>query len=606
MLYIASLQSIYVLKMSTKPAKQVNYDSSFYLIGRLFGNHIKPYTNRLIMAVLCMMTVAGTTAGIAMIIQPVIDDIFFNKDSSKLPIIAVGLLFLFVIKAAATYGQNFIMQCLGQRVITNMQTELYKHLIKADLAQITAESSGRTISRFTNDINILRASTVIVTTGISREFLTLIFLIGVMFYQSPTLALITFMAFPTAIFPIVRLGRTMRKISRKTQEGLGELTSRLDETFKGIRVIKAYKMEEFEVNRASSAMERIYNLFVKAARNQSATSPIMEIIGGFAIAAVVWYGGSQVISGETTSGKFFSFIAAVMSAYKPAKSMSGMNSMLQEGLAAAKRLFELLDTKANIVNSPDAIELNLKNEKAALKFENAKFSYDGENIALNNISIDIPAGKTVALVGPSGGGKSTIMNLILRFYDLEKGSITINGNDIKNITLESLRDNISYVSQNIVLFDDTISANIAYGKPEATKEEIKQAAIMAAADEFITELPGGYDSVIGQDGMVLSGGQRQRISIARAILRNSPILLLDEATSALDQISEKKIQAALETLMKDRTTIVIAHRLSTIEKADLIYVIKNGKIAESGSHNELIEKNGEYNRLHKGLEAAGN
>jgi subfamily B ATP-binding cassette protein MsbA len=577
------------------------YDSSGYLVKRLLGGYISKHYAKLIAAVLAMFIVAAATAAMAWIMQPIIDDIFLNKDNSKLMLISIGVIVIFAVKGFATYWQDYLMQCLGQRIITDMQIELYNHLLYSDLALINSESSGKIISRFTNDIGRLRASTIIVTTGLAKELLTLIVLVGVMFYQSFTLALIAFTAFPVAIYPLMRLGKKMRKISHRTQEQLGDFTVRLDETFKGARVIKAYRQEQFEINKAGSALEKIYQLFAKAARNQAMTSPMMETIGGLAVASVIWYGGSQVIEGTTTSGQFFSFITAVLAAYKPAKSLSGMNSNLQEGLAAAKRVFSLLDIKPVITEKANAIALPGKQHK--ISFENVVFSYDDNKTALNGISLEVHNGKTIALVGPSGGGKSTIMNLVLRFYDPSSGRIKIDNTDIRDITLTSLRDSIAFVSQDITLFDDTIAANIAYGKPDATEGEIKQAAILAAADEFITQLPNGYNSVIGQDGMTLSGGQRQRISIARAMLKNAPILLLDEATSALDPISEKKIQNAIEQLMKGRTTIVIAHRLSTVENSDLIYVIKNGTVVESGKHQELIEKQGEYSRLYRGLES---
>lgn len=586
--------------MTNELVAQPLYSNSVYLVKRLFLEHIRPYFGRLAFAIFCMLLVAASTAAIALIMQPIIDDIFLNKDAGKLVWITWGVFFLFLIKGMATYGQNYLMQCLGQRVIANMQLQLYKHLIYSDMQLISGEASGKIISRFTNDINILRASTIIVTTGLAKELVTLIFLIGVMFYQSPTLAIITFTAFPVAIYPVLKLGKGMRKISNKTQEKLGELTVRLDETFKGIRVIKAYKKERFEINRAGEAIENIYELFSKAARNQAATSPLMETIGGVAIAAVVWYGGMQVIDGETTSGKFFSFITAVMAAYKPAKSLAGMNATLQEGLAAACRLFMLLDTEPTIKNKPGASEL--KGRNLSIQFDDVKFGYDKARFALKGVSFEVPAGNRIALVGPSGGGKSTIMNLLLRFYDPEKGVLKINNTDIKDVTISSLRDKIAFVSQDITLFEDTIAANIAYGRPDATIEEIKKAAKTAAASDFIEENPDGYGAMIGEGGMSLSGGQRQRISIARAMLKNSPILLLDEATSALDPISEKKIQNALESLMKGRTTIVIAHRLSTVEHADLIYVIKRGKIVESGTHKTLLKKGGEYTGLYKGFE----
>jgi subfamily B ATP-binding cassette protein MsbA len=586
--------------MTVKPEASPNYESSVYLISRLISNYISSHVNKLIIAIIAMLVVAGATAATAWIMQPIIDDIFLNKDASKLIIISIAVIAIFLIKGCATYIQDYLMQCLGQRIVTNMQNELYEHLLLSDLAMIHGESSGKIISRFTNDISRLRSSTVIVTTGLAKEFLTLIFLVGVMFYQNFTLAIIAFTAFPVAIYPIIRLGKRMRKISRKTQEELGDFTVRLDETFKGARVIKAYRQEQFEINRASTATEKIYYLFSKAARNQAISSPMTETVGGFAIAAVIWYGGAQVIDGVITPGQFFSFIAAVLSAYKPAKTISGMNSILQDGLAAARRVFELLDIKPKIIDKPNAVTLVGNNH--TISFDNVGFSYDDKKSAVHDLSFIVPSGKKVALVGPSGGGKSTIMNLVLRFYDVQAGAVKIDNVDIRDLKLASLRDNIAFVSQDITLFDDTIAANIAYGKPDASIEEITQAAKDAAADEFITQLPEGYNSIIGQDGMTLSGGQRQRISIARAMLKNAPILLLDEATSALDPISEKKIQAALERLMQGRTTMVIAHRLTTVENSDLIYVIKKGKVVESGTHKELIQQQGEYNNLYKGLE----
>lgn len=580
------------------------YNDGGYLIKRLLTRHIYQYWRRISIAVICMVIVAAATASFAWLMEFIVDDIFVNKDQTMLRIVSIGIFAVFCIKGIATYGQNYLMQCLGQRIIADLQTKLYRHLLHSDLALMTGESSGRTISRFTNDINILRASIVIITTGLANELITLILLVALMFHQSFTLSVITFTAFPVAIYPIMRLGKRMRKISNNVQEELGSFTSRLDETFKSARVIKAYRQEEFEIKRAGSTIENIYKLFKKAARNQSASSPLMETIGGLAIAAVIWYGGSQVVDGTTTSGKFVSFITAVIAAYKPAKSLSGMNTILQDGLAAARRLFILLDVKPEIKDKPDATELKISKQGCNISFENVKFSYSDDKPALQGISFDVPEGKTVALVGPSGGGKSTAMNMILRFYDVNDGKITIDGHDIRDLTIASLRDHIAFVSQDISLFDDSIAANIAYGKPGASIEEIKKAAKAAAADEFIAELPDKYNSMIGQNGLTLSGGQRQRISIARAMLKNSPILLLDEATSALDPISEKKIQKALEELMKGRTTIVIAHRLSTVEKADIIYVIKKGKIVESGKHESLIKKKGEYSRLYKGLETA--
>lgn len=579
-----------------------DYNSSFYLIKRLFNEHMRPHVRNMGLAIICMILVALTTASLAYIIKHIINDIFIDKNKQMLLIISLGVFAIFVVKGAALFGQNYIMQCFGQRIIADMQMCLFKHLLSLDLAQIKGESSGKIISRFTNDINILRASVVILMTGLSRELLTLILLVGLMFLQSFNLAIITFIVFPVAIYPIIRLGKRMRKISNNTQESMGEFTQRLDETFRSSRVIKAYRQEEFEISRATDAVEKIYNLFKKAARNQSAASPIIETAGGIAIAVVLWYGGLQVIDEGADSGQFFSFIAAALMTYKPAKTLSSMNSNLQDGLAAASRLFTLLDTKPQITDKSDAKPITIDKNGAEIEFKDVKFSYTKDKPALKGLSLIAKPNETIALVGSSGGGKSTIMNLILRLYDADSGEISINGQNIKDFQMASLRDNISFVSQEISLFDDSVSANIAYGKPNASMQEIEEVAKAAAAHDFITELPNGYNTIIGQDGARLSGGQRQRISIARAMLRQSPILLLDEATSALDKISENKIQEALGKLMQGRTTIVIAHRLSTIENADQIYVIKHGKVVESGKHSTLIKKDGEYKQLYKGIE----
>ena len=588
--------------MANTTSKEDIHDSSSYLIKRLLSEYIYPYKKRIGLAIICMIIAAGATASFAWIMQSIIDDIFVNKDRSMLVMVSFGVLFIFLIKGLSSYGQSYLMQCLGQRIITDMQLNLYTHLLNSDLSLMTKESSGATISRFANDIGILRSSIVIITTGLAKELITLVLLVSLMFYQSVTLSLIALIVFPVAVYPIMRLGKRMRKISHNVQVQLGHFTARLDETFKSIRIIKAYQRENFELKRASDNIETIYGLFKKASRNQSVSSPVMEIIGGVAIATVIWYGGLQVISEVTTAGKFISFLTALTSAYKPAKTLSGMNTNLQDGLAAARRLFALLDIQPSIKDKANAIGLKLEGKGCKISLKNVVFSYDDEKAALNGLSLDIPAGKTVALVGPSGGGKSTIMNLILRFYDPSEGTIEINEKDIKDIKLSSLRDHISFVSQDISLFDDSLAKNISYGKPNASFDEIRAAAKAAAADEFINELPQAYDSIIGENGFSLSGGQRQRISIARAILKNSPILLLDEATSALDPISEKKIQKALNKLIEGRTTIVIAHRLSTVENADIIYVLKHGKIVEQGTHLGLVQKGGEYNRLYKGLE----
>jgi len=542
-----------------------------------------------------MILVAGTTAANAWLMKPVIDRIFVEKDMRMLIIIPLAVVCLAVTKAFASYGQSVLMKYIGQRVITDMQLHLYEHLLESDVSLFQKHSSGKLLSRFSNDIQVIRRSIANILTNTIKESFTMVFLIGVMLYQSVTLSLIAFTAFPIAILPMLRLSRRMRKVATNTQEELGDFTARLDDTFQGIRVVKAYGREEYEVGKAREFMNKIFNLYFKAAKIESASPPVMEMLSGFSVALVIWYGGSQVVHGHTTPGAFFSFITALLMAYKPSKSMSGLNSSIQEGLASVRRYFAVIDDKPKVVDRPGAVKFTPKSGE--IIFDNIDFSYSEEREALKNLSLHVPSGKRVALVGESGSGKSTIMNLILRFYDASKGSISIDGSDITHLQIKSLREQIAFVNQETILFDDTVRANIAYGRPDATEEEIIAASYAAAAHDFIVELPQGYDTLIGQHGMRLSGGQRQRLTIARAMLKNAPILLLDEATSSLDPVSEHQIQLALERLMKGRTTVVIAHRLSTVVHADLIYVIGGGRVIESGTHKELLDKNGEYTRL---------
>jgi len=399
--------------------------------------------------------------------------------------------------------------------------------------------------------------------GLIVDFFTIIGLVGVMMYQSLSLTLIALIVFPLAIYPLRQLGRRMRKVARNMQEELSGFTVRLDETFQNTKVIKSYSREEYEISRAERIIDRFLEIYKKAAIIESASSPIMETLGAVAVALIIVYGGSQVISGTTSPGAFFSFIASMLMMYKPLKSLSNLNTSLQEGLAASKRLFVMLDEKPEIIDKPNLPVANFKNYN--IKFSNVYFSYKSGKKILDGININIPQGKTIALVGSSGAGKTTIFNLLQRLYDPDYGDISIDNKSIRKIRLKSLREVIGLVSQEVTLFDDTIKENIRYGRLGATEEEIIDAAMAAAAHDFIVDLPDGYDTQIGQQGVKLSGGQRQRIAIARAMLKNAPILLLDEATSALDAISEKQVQMALEYLKKGRTTIVIAHRLSTIE-----------------------------------------
>lgn len=570
--------------------------STWYLVRRLLKDYIVPYKVTLWVAIICMIIVAVTTAVQAKLIEPVLDEIFINKELSLLVYVSLLVFGVSVLKGIASYGQLLTMKFIGQRVLADMQLQLYKHVLSLDIASLHAQGTGKLISRFTNDIMLMRRSISTVLTGIVKDFIMLIGLVGLMFYQNWGLAVMAFTVFPVAIYPIVRLGKRMRKISGQTQEELGNYTAKLDETFQGIKLIQAYARESYEYDKAETIIERLFGLYMKAARTESLSSPIMETLGGVAIAGVVAYGGYQVIEGYTTAGAFFSFITALMLAYRPLKGLSSFNTSLQEGLAAARRFFHMIDTVSCIQNADKAKPLIVSGGGVLL--ENVVFSYSDNVAALKGVTLDIPAGKTVALVGRSGSGKSTIMHLLLRFYDVDSGTITIDGQSIEGVTLESLREHVAVVSQDITLFDDTVYQNILYGNLHATKEQVMEAARLAAADEFIVQLPEGYDTQVGQHGFKLSGGQRQRIAIARAILKNAPILLLDEATSSLDSVSEQHIHAALDHLMQGRTTLVIAHRLSTIKNADIIYVMDAGVIVDSGSHQSLLDSSPHYKELY--------
>lgn len=578
--------------------------ASWPLVRRLFVQYVRPHMGSLALAMLLMFVAAAMTGVMAKLMEPIIDKVFTAKDQAALWPVAVGVMTVFVIRGLATYGHTVLMNRLGQRVVCDVQRDMFGHLVYADLAFFHGQQSGTLLSRFISDVGMIRAAVIEAMTGMGKNALTLVFLIGVMFFQDWKLTLISLFVFPAAAYVVMRLGKKLRKVSTNTQIETGILTSMLGQAFQGSKHVKSYGMEEFEKERVGKIIERIFSLMNRAYRVSATAMPLSEALSGLAIVTIIVYGGIQVMAGHSTTGQLFSFIAAFLLAYEPMKRLAKLNNVMQMGLAAVDRLFTMMDVPPRITDKPDAKVL--RNVKGELLFDHVTFRYDDGTEAINDVSFTVPAGKTVALVGQSGAGKSTILNLIPRFYDVTAGSIRLDGHDIRDVTLQSLRRNMALVSQEVAIFSDTIRDNIAYGTADATEEQIIAAAKNAAAHDFIMELPQGYDTIVGENGVKLSGGQRQRISIARAMLKNAPVLLLDEATSALDTQSERLVQSALEHLQKNRTTIVVAHRLSTIMGADVIHVMQEGKIVETGTHAELLAKGGYYSRLygHMMLESA--
>jgi ATP-binding cassette, subfamily B, bacterial MsbA len=582
--------------VSDRPISSPTGLSQTALWRRLMREFLRPHLGRIGLAVFCMVIVAAIPPANVFLLKQLVDKVLVEKTSfDVLYVFSAAVFVLALIKGAADYLQTVLMTTVGQRVVAAIQVKMFERLIHLDLAFFHNTPTGQLISRFTNDANMLRNAASQSLIGLGRDALTVLGLVGAMFYNDWVLALVSFVFFPSAILPIQRISRRMRKISMNFQEEMGQFNTLLNQAFQGARHVKAYGREAHETARAVALTERVYRLVERVSRVRSAASPLMESLGGMAMAVVILYGGYQVLNGARTPGDFFAFVMALLTAYAPFKSLAGLQVNLQEGLAAAERIFQIIDLEPAIQDRPDAQPLAVSG--GAIRFESVHFHYDAKIPALNGVDLVIPAGRKTALVGPSGAGKSTILNLIPRFYDVGAGRVTIDGTDLRDVTLASLRGAIGLVSQEISLFDDTVRANIAYGRAGASDEQIIAAAKAAAAHEFIQELPQGYGTLVGEQGVRLSGGQRQRLAIARAMLKSAPILLLDEATSALDTESERQIQDALRRLTAGRTSIVIAHRLSTIVDADLIYVLDQGRIAESGAHQDLLAKRGLYAKL---------
>lgn len=564
-------------------------------IKRIVNVYARPHLRVLILSLVAMLVLSVASVAPAKLIENVVNDIFIARDPSMLLPVTAFIVGAFFLKGMAHYVTAVTLDFVGQRIVSNLQRDMFHVLIRADLAFFHEVASGELVSRFTNDVDKLRYAVTGTLSSVFKDTMAFLFFVALMFYQDWQLALVAFVVLPVAILPVARIGKRIRKASTNIQEETASLVIFLTQVFQGIRLIKAYCMETYETSRVQSVVEAIFRKTYKTSRTRSATHPLMEFLGGLATAVVIFYGGKQVIDGTQTPGAFFSFIAALLMVYEPLKRIASLNANLQEQLGAASRVFAVLDYAPDIT-SPD-VPTTLPHVKGHVRFDDVSFSYPSRENTLSHISFDASPGQKIAFVGASGAGKSTLLNLIPRFYDVTHGRVLLDEVDVRDLSLENLRQHIALVSQDVTLFDDTVAANIAYGSPNASRDAIEAAAKSAAAHDFILALPQGYETLVGEQGVKLSGGQRQRLSIARAMLKNAPVLLLDEPTSALDSHSEKIVQEALDALMNERTTFVVAHRLATVRDAHVIFVMNEGRIEDFGTHEVLLERSPLYKHL---------
>lgn len=563
--------------------------------------YLRPHRRYFWGALSLMVLFGATDGGLPFLVKYILDGVFTEKNESLLWLLPVLIVAFAVVRAVTDFGQQFLMSSVGHKVTEDIRNDVNRHVLSLSPDFFIRNSTAEVLSRVTSDVLLIRTLLTDSSASIIRDAIRVVVLLGSCIYLDPTLSLLAVVFFPLAGLPIARIGKKMRRLSKRGQDAIGELSALFQESMQGHRVVKIFCRERYEQQRFEDGNRDLTRTFIRSERVRALSGPINEVLASLAVSGVLLYGGLTVISGARTAGGFMAFLVSVFLMYEPFKKLSRVHATVQQGLAGAQRIFEILDTKSSIVDPVDPVPLP---QRSDIELVNVSFSYSNlsgdkkDELALRNISLRIPEGKTVALVGFSGSGKTTLVDLIPRFIDPCEGSILVGGSELKKLALTELRSLIAMVGQHTFLFNDSVYNNIAYGNPNATREQVLEATEAAYARGFIEALPDGFDTLVGEGGMSLSGGERQRLAIARAILKDAPILVLDEATASLDTRSEREVQLALERLARGRTTVVIAHRLSTVRDADTIVVMSKGEIVERGTHQDLLEQNGEYSRLH--------
>ena len=569
-------------------------ERSWSLLKRTWREWVRGQWRALVLSSLLTAVIAASSGAYPLIIKYAFNALGPGK-LDLLWVIVAAIVSVTFIRSLFSYLQTIISSRTVYSMTVGMQKAIYAHLLRADFARLARETPGHLVSRLTNDIGAIQTAALALLNTSFRDVLSVAAVVGTMLWLDWQLALIVLCVYPIAAWPIMRIGQKLRRVAKRTQSELGGMTSSLTESLSSVRLIKSFRLEDYAAKRTNQSFDEVFRLRMKAVRSRAALDPLLEVLGGLAIAGVLALAGYRIASGISTVGDFMGFLTALALAAQPMRAFGNLNAKLQEGLAAVQRVYELLDERPAIVDQPGARPLKVG--RGAIRFDRVTFAYEGDGPAVRDVTLEVEGGSTVALVGRSGAGKTTILNLVPRFFEPQAGRILIDGQDIREVTIASLRDAISIVSQDITLFNDTVRANILLGRLGASETDVMAAAEAAAALDFIGELPQGFDTIIGDRGMRLSGGQRQRIALARAILKDAPILLLDEATSALDTQSERLVQEALARFSKDRTTLVIAHRLSTVQDADVICVMQDGRIVETGPHAALVARDGVYAQL---------